>query len=269
MQVMFINGAQIQNGDSCKTDHGTLHIVNRVLMPGNDTIADVLLGDPQFSMFVEALQFAGTFKFLDVNDTSHTVFAPTDDAFNRDIPPELYSCLMSYSRLPLSNLALYHISKQTDHSQLLSLRQNAFSELLQHSSPQAILVVTADNGTIFLGELGNQIAITMADIPASNGVIHAIDGVLMPPNFDYGDCQRFVPTTMPPPTTAPTTMPPTTAAPTTMPNTTAAPTTMPNTTAATIMADTSLPATTLTPVTNLAFVDKDETDALDSADANP
>lgn len=260
---MFINGAQIQNGDACKTDNGALHIVNRVLMPGEQTIADVLMGDPRFSMFVDALRFAGTFKFLAENDTSHTVFAPTNDAFNRDIPPDLFNCLTAYSRLPLSNLALYHISKQTDHSQLLSLRQNAFTILFQHGSPQSILVVTADNGTIFLGELGNQIAITMADIPASNGVIHAIDGVLMPPNIDYGDCQGFVPTTMPPPTTAaPTTMPPTTAAPTTMPPTTstAAPTTMPPTT-----------MTTVDPVTNLGIIDdpKDVTDKLNSANANP
>ena len=191
-------------------------------MPSNETIADILNGDPQFSMFVEALMFAGTFDFLANNDSSHTVFAPTNDAFAEAIPPDLYNCLTSYMRVPLTNLVLYHISKQTDYSQVLSLRQSAFSLFTDYRGPRSILVFTAENGTIFLGDLGNQIPITTADIPASNGVIHVIDGVLMPPDFDYGQCQRFVPTTPPPPTTLPpTTMPPpTTAAPTTMPMTT-------------------------------------------------
>ena len=220
--MQFINGAGIQNADACKTDNGTLHIIDRVLMPSNETIASILDDDPQFSMFVEALMFAGTFNFLTNNDSSHTVFAPTNDAFAEAIPPELYNCLTSYMRVPLTNLVLYHISKQTDYSQVLSLRQSAFSLFTDYRGPRSILVFTAENGTLFLGDLGNQIPITTADIPASNGVIHVIDGVLMPPDFDYGQCQPFVPTTPPPTTPPPTTLPPTTMPP----PTTAAPTTM-------------------------------------------
>ncbi len=199
-------------------------------MPSTDTIHDILLDDPRFSMFVEALMAAGTFEFL--NDTgSHTVFAPTDDVFERDIPPDLLNCLISFMRVPLTNLVLYHISRQTDYSQVLSLRQSAFSLFTDYHGPRSIVVFTAENGTIFLGELGDQIPITRADIPAINGVIHEIGGVLMPPNFDYGQCQRFVPT--PPPTTPPPTTPsPTTPPPTTAPPTTAAPTSMITTMAA-------------------------------------
>ncbi len=195
-------------------------------MPSIDTISDILLDDPRYSMFVDALMFAGTFEFL--NETgSHTVFAPTNDVFERDIPPQLFNCLTSFMRVPLTNLVLYHISRQTDYSQVLSLRQSAFSLFTDYHGPRTLLVFTAENGTIFLGELGDQIAITRVDIPASNGVIHEIEGVLMPPNFDYGECQRFVPTTPPPTTPPPTTPPPTTLPPpTTPPPTTAAITAM-------------------------------------------
>lgn len=220
--MRFINGAGIENPDACKTLNGTLHIVNRVLMPGSETIANILVNDPQYSMFVEALMFAGTFNFLNESSSSHTVFAPTNDVFERDIPPELFNCLTSYMRVPLTNLILYHISKQTDYSQVLGLRQSAFSLFTDYNGPRSLLVLAAENGTLFLGELGDQIAVTTADIPASNGVIHEVGGVLMPQNFDYGKCQPFVPT-IPPPTTPP----PTTAAPTTMP-TTALPTTEAN-----------------------------------------
>lgn len=211
--MRFINGAAIENADACRTDNGTLHIINRVLMPSAELIVEQLQDDPRFSMFVDALEFAGTLRFL--NETgSHTIFVPNNDAFQRAIPPDLFTCLTSFERVPLTNLVLYHISRQTDYTQVLGLRQSAFTLFNDYKGPRTIVVVGAENGTVFLGELGEQIPIIRGDIPASNGVIHEIDGVLMPPDFNYGQCQRFVPT--PPPTTPPpTTQPPTTAAPTT------------------------------------------------------
>lgn len=204
-----------------------LHIVNRVLMPSDNTISDILLDDPRYSMFVESLMVAGTFPFLNETDRSYTLLVPTNDVFDRDIPTDLFNCLVSLMPRPLTNLVLYHLSRQTDYAQVLSRRQSYFSQFSDYPEGQrAIVVFTAENGTIFLGELGSQIPITRADIPASNGVIHEIGGVLMPPNFNYGDCQRFVPTTPPPTTPPPTTPLPTTPPPTTPPPTTDAPTAM-------------------------------------------
>lgn len=185
------------NPDACVTDGPTLHVIDRVLMPGNETIASILEGDPDFSQFTEALRFARVFDFLDKEDVSRTVYAPTDEAFNRQIPPDLFVCLM-YMRLPLNDLVLFHIAESAEYTSSLSLRQ--FTYTLQR---QPIRLMTDAQGNIIF-QTNPPSSIIDANISAINGVIHVIDNVLIPPNMDYGECAEFVPTT-PPPTTPPTT----------------------------------------------------------------
>ena len=235
VQIGFIGGARVVNADACRTDGGeTLQVIDRVLIPANETIASILSANSSFSLFVEALNFARVFDFLDKDDVSRTVFAPTDDAFNEQIPPDLFVCLM-YNRLPLNDLVLFHIARGAEYTPSLSLRQFTYTLQLQ-----PIHLLTDSEGTItFLTQPRS--TIVTPNIPASNGVIHVVDNVLIPPNMDYGECINLVPTT-PPPTTMMTTPPPTTMM-TTPPPTTAPPTTMMTTTdELTTMAMTVTPA---------------------------
>lgn len=212
MQIRFIGGARVVNGDACVTESGgTLQVIDRVLMPGMESIADILEGNDDFAMFTEALRASGFFSFLDHGDVSRTVFVPTNEAFATAIPMDLFTCLM-YQRVLLNDIVLYHIARGAEYTPSLSLRQ--FTHTLQL---QPIRLNTDENGTITLIN-ERPSTIIMPDIPASNGVVHVVDNVLIPPNFNFGKCEEFVPTT-PPPTTQPTTMPPTT--PPTAPPTTA------------------------------------------------
>ncbi len=199
------------NANACVTPSSTvtLHVIDRVLMPGNGTIASILENNNDFSLFTEALKFARVFDFLGKEDgVSRTVFVPTDEAFSEQIPPDLFTCLM-YNRLPLHDIVLYHISEGADFTPSLALRQFAYTLQLQ------VVYLMDNNGS------GNitfrtdpPTSIIRPDIPASNGVIHVIDGLLIPPGFNYGSCTEFVPTTPPPATTPPTTMmPPVTTLP--------------------------------------------------------
>lgn len=194
------------NQDACVTVNGTLHIIDRVLMPGNETIAQILSNTDRYSRFRDALEAAGTLEFLMAMDISRTVFVPPNDVFDAAIPEALFTCLTAYMRVPLQDLVLHHIAGKTDYNTTLALQ--GFVYTLQLSP---IIVSTDSAGVISLNR-DMSVQVTMPNIPALNGVIHEINGVLMPTGFNFGKCQEFAPTT-PPPTLPPTTMPPLTTPP--------------------------------------------------------
>ena len=170
------------------------------------TIADILSSTDRYTRFRDALEAAGTLDFLMAMDISRTVFVPPNDIFDAAIPEALFTCLTAYMRIPLQNLVLYHIAGKADYNTTLALQ--GFIYTLQLSP---IIISTDSTGIIYLNR-DMSVQISMPNIPALNGVIHEISGVLMPTGFDFGKCQEFAPTT-PPPTSPPTTMPPTTLPP--------------------------------------------------------
>merc|ERR1712161_103132 len=103
-----------------------------------------------------------------------TVFAPTDEAFTA-LPTGLVSCLLEEQNLPiLSDILLYHVAAGTVFSTDLTNGQQ-LSTLLDGE------VVTADLNN---GVKINKSTVVGADVQASNGVIHIIDAVLLPPRID-------------------------------------------------------------------------------------
>jgi len=187
------------NKNACNTVNGTLHIIDRVLMPSNQTIAQILLADPRFTTMALLLDTLSLLTFLNNPNISRTLFVPTDDIFTQQFPPELINCLQVYMRRPLNDILLFHIATGAEYNTSLALRPWQYTLLLRY-----LRVHSFANGSIFLGT--NLTEIVEPNIPAQNGVIHVINGVLRPPNFDFGMCQRFVPTP-PPPTTPPSPSP--------------------------------------------------------------
>merc|ERR1712238_509770 len=107
-----------------------------------------------------------------------TVFAPTDDAFNA-LPTGLVNCLLEEKNLPiLSDILLYHVASGKALSSSLSNNQR-ISTLL--GGRVQLVVDTSRNGVRI-----NDSNVINADILASNGVIHVIDQVLVPPRVDVG-----------------------------------------------------------------------------------
>jgi len=177
----------------------TLHVIDRVLMPAEQTLAAILRSQPSLSRFTEALEFANVLQFLDMPDGApRTIFAPRNDIFDERIPPDLFTCFM-YKRLPLSNLVLFHIVGSTEYTSSLAVHSGL------HTLQLSTFRLSQAEGENLIIETDPPASIVEPDIPASNGVLHVINDVLIPPNLDFGACSSFVPTS--PPQTSSAVMP--------------------------------------------------------------
>lgn len=131
-------------------------------------LVQTLQGDARFSTLVAAVKAAGLVEVLSGKD-SFTVFAPSNKAFEALPAGTLDSLLQPENKEQLKSILLYHVAAGS----------NKASDVLSKSSiPTAqgqSVAVDAENAKI------NDSAIVKTDILASNGVIHEIDAVLLPP----------------------------------------------------------------------------------------
>jgi uncharacterized surface protein with fasciclin (FAS1) repeats len=133
--------------------------------PGN--IVQTAAAAGQFKTLIKLAQAAGLAGVLE-GKGPYTVFAPTDAAFAR-LPKATVSSL-EHHRAALRNVLLYHVLQgRVTASQLVKL---PFVRTLEGQS----LPVRVKNGTVTVGG----VKVIKANVAASNGVIHVIDGVLIP-----------------------------------------------------------------------------------------
>jgi uncharacterized surface protein with fasciclin (FAS1) repeats len=141
----------------------------------------VAAGNADFSTLVTAVQTAGLVDTL--NSTGpFTVFAPTNDAFSELPAGTVDSLLRPSRRAALSRILTYHVvpGRITAADLTTAVRVGGGSATLT-TVEEGRLVATVRRGTLTLTDAaGNRIGVTAADIPASNGLIHVLDGVLTP-----------------------------------------------------------------------------------------
>lgn len=144
--------------------------------PMEQTIVDIAVGNADFSILVDALSKAGLVDAL--NGTgSFTVFAPTNAAFQNLFTALGVTGVEDLSAEALTPILLYHVIGSEVKSTQLS---NGYVETLSTFTPgdHAIkLLVDLESGV----QINGMSNVTSADIMASNGVIHIIDEVLLPP----------------------------------------------------------------------------------------
>ena len=145
----------------------------------NDTmqtknIVDVASADPNFSILVAALTKAGLASTLQ-GDGPFTVFAPTNAAFTSLLTDLGISSLDDLSAETLKPILLYHVLGRKVLSTDLT---NGYVNTLSAGPDQTKISLEVDKQNV---RLNGSSSITTADIMASNGVIHIIDKVLLPP----------------------------------------------------------------------------------------
>lgn len=134
----------------------------------DQTIVDIAIADGRFTTLVAALDAAGLVDTLS-GDGPFTVFAPTDDAFVA-LPEGTVEALLN--DIPtLTNILLYHVVS----GKVLA------ADVVELSSANTLLGkpvrIKFDGTTVKV----NNAQVIITDIEASNGVIHVVDAVLIPP----------------------------------------------------------------------------------------
>lgn len=131
------------------------------------TIVDTLAGNGNFTTLVAAVQAAGLADALSAPGDK-TVFAPTDQAFAA-LPAGTVEGLLQ--NLPvLTDILTYHVVA----GKVDAAAAEELSNATALNGKQ--LDISVEDGDLYV----NDSRVLIADIPASNGVIHAIDAVLMP-----------------------------------------------------------------------------------------
>lgn len=137
------------------------------------TIVDVAAANEDFETLVAAVTAADLAETLS-SEGPFTVFAPTDDAFEA-LPEGLLDALLEpENKDALTEILTYHVvsgevtSDQVEAGDVTTVQGED-------------ITITTDDGVV---ELNGTATVTAVDVEASNGVIHVIDGVLVPPSVD-------------------------------------------------------------------------------------
>ena len=136
------------------------------------TIVDIAVADGRFTTLVAALQAASLVDTLS-GEGPFTVFAPTDDAFAK-LPAGTVEALLA--DIPqLTDILLYHVVPgKVMAADVLTLDGKEAATALEGKSIQ----IKIDGDKVMLNDT---VMVVITDIIASNGVIHVIDAVLLPP----------------------------------------------------------------------------------------
>merc|ERR1719183_2888700 len=189
----MINNADVTKADVLATN-GVVHIIDHVLIPhclddfvqfamAGKTVVDLAVATPDLSTLVTAVKAAGLVDTLS-GKGPFTVFAPTNEAFAKLPKATLASLLKPENKQQLVDILTYHVvvgaavyaKDLTNNEQIKTVEGKAVTA---HVSGTTVKI--------------NDATVTTANVAASNGVVHIIDTVLLPPSAPaQSECHSFV-----------------------------------------------------------------------------
>jgi transforming growth factor-beta-induced protein len=164
-----------------ETTNGVIHVIDAVLLPPADDMAaemdivDTAVADGRFTTLAAALGAAGLVDTLK-SEGPFTVFAPTDEAFAQ-LPAGTVEALLE--DIPqLTDILLYHVVPgKVMAADVVGLDGQEAGTALEGQT----IAISIMDGKVYLNET---VEVIITDIETTNGVIHVIDAVLLPPADD-------------------------------------------------------------------------------------
>jgi uncharacterized surface protein with fasciclin (FAS1) repeats len=166
---VMVDGAQVVATDIACTN-GVIHVIDSVILPSEDNIPTVATKAGKFNTLLAAAKAAGLVDALS-GDKALTVFAPTDDAFAKLPKDTVATLLKPENKDKLKAILLFHVVEGRVYSEDALAAKSAAT--LQGSKVE----ITVKDGAAYV----NGAKILATDVDASNGVIHIIDSVILPP----------------------------------------------------------------------------------------
>jgi transforming growth factor-beta-induced protein len=172
---VMINDAEVVSAD-VEASNGVIHVINKVILPPAEgammdekqDIVDTAVAAGTFKTLAAALEAAGLVETLK-GAGPFTVFAPTDEAFAK-LPAGTVESLLKDPKA-LGEILKYHVVAG-------KVMAADAAKLTEASTVQGSPIkISVKDGKVYI----NDAQVTAADIETSNGVIHVIDTVILPP----------------------------------------------------------------------------------------
>ena len=164
--LFFVNAIQAQCSSSGKSNTSKTTIGNTTINPEKDIVSNII-NSKKLSTLVAAVKAANLVSTLQ-SDGPFTVFAPTNEAFDRI--PAVFKKALAKNPAALTDILLYHVA--ADKLTATDVLSGNAITTLQGSSIQPFLWREAP----FI----NDSKIIATDLMAGNGVVHVIDKVMIP-----------------------------------------------------------------------------------------
>jgi len=185
---IVLNGAARVVIPDVKASNGIIHAIDAVIVPPSlvkapapaptKSIVEIAAGNPDFSTLVSLVQKAGLVQAISAAGP-FTVFAPTNEAFDKlaKTAPATYQAVLADPTL-LSKVLTYHVVAGSIKSgQAIAVaKQNGTVNALEGEA----ISLSIKDGKLTLNGIST---VVTPDVLATNGVIHVIDTVIVPPSL--------------------------------------------------------------------------------------
>lgn len=174
IEITTTSGVMVDNAKVTATDiacsNGVIHVIDTVIMPATSDLVKTAVDAGQFKTLAAALEAAGLVSTLQ-GEGPFTVFAPTDAAFAKLPAGTVESLLKPENREKLKSILLYHVVPGRVYA------ADALAAKSAKTAQGSPVEIAIKNGKAMVNNAG----LVKTDLDASNGVIHVIDTVIMPP----------------------------------------------------------------------------------------
>jgi uncharacterized surface protein with fasciclin (FAS1) repeats len=168
--------------DSVKAKWGKVKIVDGAEMSSSNDIVENITQSKEYTTFTSVIEDAGlteTFK----SRGPITVFAPTNQAFDKMPAGQLDTLLKPNHKLDLSYLLTYHAIAGRLTARDIARKinsNNGVAVFTTIAGSKLTAKIDENRNIVLIDENGNESIISRFDIPQSNGILHIVTSVLVP-----------------------------------------------------------------------------------------
>lgn len=164
---VMVDGSKVIITD-LMASNGVIHAIDKVILPSS--VVGHAINNPNFSLLVEAVVKANLVEALSA-DGPFTVFAPTNDAFNKLFTTLGVTGISDLTAEALTPILLYHVVSGN-----VTASQVATGTVPTLKDGSNLNLMVSGMGVT----LNTNVNVIATDVQGSNGVVHVIDAVLLP-----------------------------------------------------------------------------------------
>ena len=169
-KTVMANCARLVSADHY-SENGVVHMVDRVIQPARHTIGEIIENDLELRSVAEALRRAGLMERLKEDGQQLTFFAPNDAAFEK-LDEEVRAKVEKGNGCS-HDLLSHHLLPNAICAGVIDTRAKSVNAMKKFVSLER-----DQEDELFV----DGVQVVMKDLVGTNGVLHVIDGVIVPPS---------------------------------------------------------------------------------------